>query len=104
MLIVGLAAVDNATTSGPTTISYSISSSPSSSPSPSVTSSRSAYPPPPSPSPSLPPTAPSFFAAAAHDLAERWLRSNYQAFNSFGDHMFEKYDATRPGNPGGGGE
>ncbi|CAG9855039.1 unnamed protein product [Phyllotreta striolata] len=39
----------------------------------------------------------------AYEIAERWVRTNYIAFNETGV-MFEKYDATVPGGYGGGGE
>nr|AGL34007.2 membrane-bound trehalase [Apolygus lucorum] len=39
----------------------------------------------------------------AFDIAERWVRSNYRAFNET-NAMFEKYDATVVGGHGGGGE
>ncbi|XP_069695388.1 trehalase-like isoform X2 [Periplaneta americana] len=39
----------------------------------------------------------------AFELAEKWVRSNYKAFNETGA-MYEKYDATIPGGHGGGGE
>ncbi|XP_046987728.1 trehalase-like [Schistocerca americana] len=41
--------------------------------------------------------------ALALELTERWVHSNYKAFNS-SEAMFEKYDATVPGGFGGGGE
>ncbi|XP_043505116.1 trehalase isoform X1 [Polistes fuscatus] len=39
----------------------------------------------------------------AYEISERWVRSNYKAFNAT-THMFEKYDATVSGGYGGGGE
>lgn len=39
----------------------------------------------------------------ARTLADNWLQSNLIAFRRTGE-MFEKYDAVRPGQPGGGGE
>ncbi|XP_018571291.1 trehalase isoform X2 [Anoplophora glabripennis] len=39
----------------------------------------------------------------AYEIAEKWIRSNYKAFNKTGN-MYEKYDATVPGGYGGGGE
>ncbi|KAJ9575304.1 hypothetical protein L9F63_025746, partial [Diploptera punctata] len=39
----------------------------------------------------------------AFDLSEKWVRSNYKAYNETSA-MFEKYDATIPGGHGGGGE
>ena len=42
-------------------------------------------------------------APIARTLATRWLRSNWLGWNRTG-HMHEKYDATRPGERGGGGE
>uniref|UniRef100_A0A146LQW6 Trehalase n=1 Tax=Lygus hesperus TaxID=30085 RepID=A0A146LQW6_LYGHE len=39
----------------------------------------------------------------AFEMAERWVHSNYKAFNSTAA-MFEKYDATVVGGHGGGGE
>ncbi|PNF19664.1 Trehalase [Cryptotermes secundus] len=39
----------------------------------------------------------------AFEMSERWVRSNYKAFNESGA-MYEKYDATIPGGYGGGGE
>ncbi|KDR17472.1 Trehalase [Zootermopsis nevadensis] len=39
----------------------------------------------------------------AFEMTERWVRSNYKAFNETGA-MYEKYDATVPGGHGGGGE
>ncbi|KAK9307424.1 hypothetical protein QLX08_002235 [Tetragonisca angustula] len=39
----------------------------------------------------------------SHELAFRWLGSNYIGYMQTG-HMFEKYDAIRPGQGGGGGE
>nr|AGK89798.1 soluble trehalase [Apolygus lucorum] len=39
----------------------------------------------------------------AFEMAERWVHSNYKAFNSTAA-MFEKYDATVAGGHGGGGE
>lgn len=41
--------------------------------------------------------------ALAYELTERWVHSNYKAFNAT-EAMFEKYDATVPGGHGGGGE
>ncbi|XP_017881925.1 trehalase-like isoform X1 [Ceratina calcarata] len=40
---------------------------------------------------------------SAHELAQRWLASNYIGFMETG-HMFEKYDSIDPGRGGGGGE
>ncbi|CAH1103606.1 unnamed protein product [Psylliodes chrysocephalus] len=48
-------------------------------------------------------TGDEFAMRLAYEIAERWVRTNYQAFNESG-HMFEKYDATVPGGHGGGGE
>ena len=42
-------------------------------------------------------------ASLASTLAARWLRSNLMGWAATG-HMHEKYDATRPGERGGGGE
>jgi len=43
--------------------------------------------------------------ALAFDLAQRWIRTNYKSFyQSEPNHMFEKYDVTVDGLPGGGGE
>jgi len=42
-------------------------------------------------------------AELAHDLASRWLSSNHIGWVRDGA-MHEKYDATRPGERGGGGE
>jgi len=42
--------------------------------------------------------------AVAFDLAQRWILNNYVAYKQSGDAMFEKYDATVIGLPGGGGE
>ncbi|XP_051173858.1 trehalase isoform X1 [Leptopilina boulardi] len=39
----------------------------------------------------------------AYELSQRWVRSNYKAFNET-NVMFEKYDATVSGGYGGGGE
>ncbi|XP_058810483.1 trehalase isoform X2 [Phymastichus coffea] len=39
----------------------------------------------------------------AFELSQRWVRSNYKAFNETNS-MFEKYDATVSGGHGGGGE
>ncbi|PSN49799.1 Trehalase [Blattella germanica] len=39
----------------------------------------------------------------AYELAERWVRSNFKAYNE-SQAMYEKYDATIPGGYGGGGE
>ncbi|XP_973891.2 trehalase [Tribolium castaneum] len=39
----------------------------------------------------------------AKELSQKWLKSNVQAFDKYGA-MFEKYDAERVGEPGGGGE
>ncbi|XP_078048577.1 trehalase isoform X2 [Augochlora pura] len=39
----------------------------------------------------------------AYEISERWVRSNYKAFNETHS-MFEKYDATVSGGHGGGGE
>lgn len=39
----------------------------------------------------------------AYQLAEKWIKSNMEAFNKYGA-MFEKYDAENPGESGGGGE
>lgn len=39
----------------------------------------------------------------AFEITERWVRSNYKAYNDT-DAMFEKYDATMLGGHGGGGE
>ncbi|KAI4474389.1 hypothetical protein M0802_015628 [Mischocyttarus mexicanus] len=39
----------------------------------------------------------------AYEISDRWVRSNYKAFNET-THMFEKYDATVSGGHGGGGE
>ncbi|XP_076675523.1 trehalase isoform X2 [Andrena cerasifolii] len=39
----------------------------------------------------------------AYEISERWVRSNYKAFNETHS-MFEKYDATVSGGYGGGGE
>lgn len=39
----------------------------------------------------------------AFEMAKRWVQSNYKAFNTTSA-MFEKYDATRVGTGGGGGE
>ncbi|XP_050527394.1 trehalase [Daktulosphaira vitifoliae] len=39
----------------------------------------------------------------AFEIAERWVRSNFKAFNET-RYMFEKYDATVPGGHGSGGE
>ncbi|KAK3748713.1 hypothetical protein QZH41_004708 [Actinostola sp. cb2023] len=39
----------------------------------------------------------------ALDLAQKWIKTNYRAWNST-KHMFEKYDARVQGTPGGGGE
>ncbi|KAJ9597755.1 hypothetical protein L9F63_011363 [Diploptera punctata] len=41
----------------------------------------------------------------AFELAQRWVRSNYKGYNDTNPHsMFEKYDATIPGQYGKGGE
>ncbi|CAL8082201.1 unnamed protein product [Orchesella dallaii] len=41
----------------------------------------------------------------AFELADKWIRNNYKAFlQSSPNHMFEKYDVTTEGLPGGGGE
>ena len=42
-------------------------------------------------------------AALGEELATRWLRSNLLGWARDGE-MHEKYDATRPGERGGGGE
>nr|CAD7425859.1 unnamed protein product [Timema monikensis] len=39
----------------------------------------------------------------AFQIAEKWVRSNYKAYNET-NAMYEKYDATVPGGHGGGGE
>ncbi|XP_012280262.1 trehalase isoform X2 [Orussus abietinus] len=39
----------------------------------------------------------------AYEMSQRWVRSNYKAFNETNS-MFEKYDATVSGGYGGGGE
>ncbi|XP_043253468.1 trehalase-like isoform X1 [Colletes gigas] len=39
----------------------------------------------------------------AYEIGQRWVRSNYKAFNET-QAMFEKYDATMSGGHGGGGE
>ncbi|PSN49112.1 Trehalase [Blattella germanica] len=39
----------------------------------------------------------------AFELSEKWVRSNYKAYNETSA-MYEKYDATVPGGHGGGGE
>ncbi|XP_053279318.1 trehalase [Pleuronectes platessa] len=39
----------------------------------------------------------------AVDLAQRWIRSNWEAYMKY-DAMFEKYDVNGDGKPGGGGE
>ncbi|XP_022174955.1 trehalase isoform X4 [Myzus persicae] len=39
----------------------------------------------------------------AFEIAERWMRSNYKAYNET-NAMYEKYDATVPGGHGSGGE
>ncbi|XP_015122762.1 trehalase isoform X2 [Diachasma alloeum] len=39
----------------------------------------------------------------AYEMSERWVRSNFKAFNATNS-MFEKYDATVSGGGGGGGE
>ncbi|XP_015513506.1 trehalase isoform X1 [Neodiprion lecontei] len=39
----------------------------------------------------------------AYEISQRWVRSNWLAFNETG-YMFEKYDATVAGGHGGGGE
>ncbi|XP_019851831.1 PREDICTED: trehalase-like [Amphimedon queenslandica] len=41
---------------------------------------------------------------AARNLTETWLRSNYQAWIQYNHSMFEKYNCTASGQPGGGGE
>jgi alpha,alpha-trehalase len=46
-------------------------------------------------------------ASLGRDLVYKWVLNNYCAWNetrSHGGYMFEKYDATRVGLPGGGGE
>jgi alpha,alpha-trehalase len=38
-------------------------------------------------------------------LAQKWIRTNFKAFyESEPNHMYEKYDVTVDGHPGGGGE
>ncbi|XP_044253283.1 trehalase-like [Tribolium madens] len=39
----------------------------------------------------------------AKELAQKWIKSNMEAYNEYGA-MFEKYDAEQAGKPGGGGE
>jgi alpha,alpha-trehalase len=41
--------------------------------------------------------------SAAAEVAAAWIRSNYEAYCRTG-HMHEKYDASRSGEAGGGGE
>ncbi|XP_035713254.1 trehalase isoform X1 [Folsomia candida] len=42
--------------------------------------------------------------ALAFEIAEKWIATNYAAFKQGKDRMFEKYDVTVVGLPGGGGE
>ncbi len=42
--------------------------------------------------------------AAAANIAQRWLASNLEGYRQLGGKMVEKYSATTPGVPGGGGE
>jgi len=44
------------------------------------------------------------FAVQARQLAEVWLKSNYEAWVNFGHKMFEKYDCRQSGMPGDSGE
>lgn len=48
-------------------------------------------------------TGDDFAKKVAYDWAEKWVRSNYEAFRT-AHAMFEKYDATVVGETGGGGE
>ncbi|XP_018905452.1 trehalase isoform X1 [Bemisia tabaci] len=52
---------------------------------------------------SLDATGDSWAQDLAYEMSERWVRSNFKAYNETGI-MYEKYDATVPGGHGGGGE